>query len=315
MTTSDTIKQPNHILTSRFTLSALEKNIIYVVLGQLQKVMTKDMNQDFKEQKIVIKLKLLDNNRNYSRIKKAIKSLSSKQVEFEMNIPNGNKADKIQDCVTSLVSGLTYERNSEYVYFWVPSSACRFFCYIGGGYTRFQKTIALSLTKNASKCMYEFCCRWIDKGGYQCSIEEFRLLMNTGSKYKQISHLRARLLEDSKQELKNKADIFFDYSLKKKGKSYHSISFKFHRNTEIKDKYNGVKSEQYIFIYNFLNRFFSNQMDSKALHYSESIAESGKTDDAYYRFLRLDDDFTMGRKTKDDIKNLLKAVILKELGA
>jgi plasmid replication initiation protein len=163
--------------------------------------------------------------------------------------------------------------------------------------------------------MYEFCCRWIDKGGYQCSIEEFRLLMNTGSKYKQISHLRARLLEDSKQELKNKADIFFDYSLKKKGKSYHSISFKFHRNTEIKDKYNGVKSEQYIFIYNFLNRFFSNQMDSKALHYSESIAESGKTDDAYYRFLRLDDDFTMGRKTKDDIKNLLKAVILKELGA
>ena len=138
--------------------------------------------------------------------------------------------------------------------------------------------------------------------------------MMLDNKYKQISHLRTRVLEDSKRELEMKADIFFSYTLNKKGKTYQSISFKFHRNTEIKDQYRGVKSEQYIFVYNFLNRFFSNQMDSKALDYSESIANAGKIDMAYSRFLRLDDEFTAGIKTKDDIKNLLKIVILKELG-
>ena len=314
MAASDIIKQPNHILTNRFTLSTLEKNIIYIVLDQLQKVMTMDMNQNFKEQEIIVELKLVDKNRNYNRIKKAIKSLGSKQVEFEMNIPNGNKADKIQDTVTTLVSGLTYTQNSENISFWVPSSACKFFCYIGGGYTNFQKTIALSLKKNASKFMYEFCCRWVDKGGYECTVEHFRLMMNTGKKYKQFSHLRTRFLEDPRKELKKRADVYFEFKANKKGGVYHSISFKIHRNLEIKDKFRGIDSQQYIFVYNFLSRFFSNQVDNKALHYSEIIAESGKIDIAYKRFCRLDDDYTSGRKTKNDIRNLLKSVILYEVG-
>jgi len=308
------IKKPNHILSARFALSTLEKNIIYTVLDQLQKVMSMDLNQNYIEQEVVVELKLLDKHRNYHRIKNAVKSLGKKQVEFEINIPNGNKADKIQDSATSLISGLTYERNSEYISFWVPSSACRFFCYIGGGYTNFQKTIAISLTTNPSKCMYELCCRWIDKGGYECTIEEFRLLMNTGEKYKQVSHLRTRFLEDPKQELKKRADIFFSFKLHKRGSSYYSITFKFHRNTEVKDEFRGIDSTQYIFVYNFLNRFYSNQMDTKALDYSESIAQSGKIDKAYSRFLRLDDDYTSGKKTKADIKNLLNKIILKEVG-
>lgn len=273
-----------------------------------------DMNQDFKEQKVIVELKLLDKTRNYNRIKNAINSLASKQVEFEMNIPNGNKSDKIQDTVTSLVSGLTYERNSEYISFHIPSAACRFFCYIGGGYTNFQKTIALGLKKNASKCMYELCCRWIDKGGYECTIEQFRLLMNLGTKYQQISHLRMRFLDDPRKELMEGADVYFNFKMYKKDGIYNSISFKIYRNFKIKDEFRGVNSKQYIYVYNFLNRFFSNQIDTKALNYSELIAESGKIDAAYYRFLRLDDDFTSGRKTKDDIKNLLCFVILKEVG-
>ena len=314
MAKSDIIKQPNHILTARFTLSQLEKNIIYMVLDQLQKVMSMDLNQNYSEQEIVVELKVLDKNRNYQRIKKAVKTLASKQVEYELRIPNGQKADRIQEIVTTLISGIKYELHSEFISFMVPSSACRFFCYLGGGFTSFQKTIAISLTSNYSKCLYELCCRWSDKGGYYCTIDEFRYFMMLDNKYKQISHLRTRVLEDSKRELEMKADIFFSYTLNKKGKTYQSISFKFHRNTEIKDQYRGVKSEQYIFVYNFLNRFFSNQMDSKALDYSESIANAGKIDMAYSRFLRLDDEFTAGIKTKDDIKNLLKIVILKELG-
>lgn len=197
----------------------------------------------------------------------------------------------------------------------IPDDACRFFCYIGGGFTTFQKTIALSLKSYYSKCLYELCCRWIDRGGYNCSIKDFRLLVSVGNKYKQISHLRTRVLEDSKKELEKKADVFFSFKLNKQGNTYQSISFKFHRNVRIKDAFRGVNSEQYIFVYNFLNHFFSNQMDSKALNYSESIAKAGKIDQAHLRFMRLDDDYSTGKKTKRDIENLLNTIILKELGA
>ena len=84
--------------------------------------MSMDLNQNYREQEVVVELKLLDKNRNYACvIKNAVNSLGSKQVEFEMNIPNGNKADKVLDSATSLVSGLTHERNSEYISFSVPS--------------------------------------------------------------------------------------------------------------------------------------------------------------------------------------------------
>ncbi|MDT0678311.1 replication initiation protein [Autumnicola musiva] len=309
------IKQPNHIVTARFTLSNLEKNIIYTILSQLQKSMSKDLNQKYVESEVTIKLKTLDKNRNYKRIKSAIKSLAGKQVEFELSIPNGKKPDKIQANVTSLVSGLKYERNSEFISFMVPSQASRFFCYTGGGYTKFQKTIAISLTSYYSKRLYELCCRWADRGGFDCKIEEFRRLMSIENKYKQISHLRTRVLEDSQKQLEKSADVFFKYTLKKEGGKYTDIVFKIHRNIHIGKKNRQVRSDYYSFVYNFLNQYFPRYLDDRAQVYSDSIAYADELYTAYKRFGRLDDDLTTGKKTKKDIINLLNAVILKELKA
>ncbi|WP_428741863.1 replication initiation protein [Tenacibaculum sp.] len=314
MKDNDKIKQPNHISTARFTLTVLEKNIIYTVIDELQKVMSRDLNQVYKEQEIIIELKKIDKNNNYKRIRNAVKSLATKQVEFELRIPGTGKGDRIQENITSLVSGLKYERKSQFISFMVPSSACRFFCYIGGGFTSFQKTIAISLSSIYSKSLYELCCRWSDKGGYFCSIEDFKEYLSISNKYQQISHLRHKVLDASIKELKQKADLFFSYSLKKDGRKYTNISIKIHRNTVSSDEYYGVKEEHYTYIYTFLSRFFPNYINTKALDYSEALAATGKIEKAYSRFVRLDDDFTSGRKTKNDICNLLTKIILPELG-
>lgn len=139
--------------------------------------------------------------------------------------------------------------------------------------------------------------------------------MSIENKYKQISHLRERILEDSKDELEKSADVYFSYSLKKTGRTYTSISFKFHRNVEIGKNNRPVRSEHYSYIYNFLNQYFPRYLDDKALVYSDSIANAGELYTAYKRFGRLDDDLTTGKKEKKDITNLLKTVILKELRA
>ena len=196
----------------------------------------------------------------------------------------------------------------------VPSSACRFFCYIGGGFTSFQKTIAISLSSIYSKSLYELCCRWVDRGGYNCTIEEFKMHLSIIDKYKQIAHLRNKVLNTSEKELKQKADLYFTYSLKKDGRKYTTISIKIHRNTKVKNEYYGVREKHYAYVYSFLNRYFPNYIDDKALTYSESLATSGNLDKAYSRFIRLDDEFTSGSKNKVDICNLLLKVILPEMG-
>lgn len=311
MKNKDNIKQPNHVSTARFTLTVLEKNIIYTIIDELQKTMSMDLNQVYTEQEIKIELKKIDRNNNYSRVKNAVKSLGSKHVEFELSIPG---TGKVQDRSTNLISGIGHIPNSKFISFTIPSHACRFFCYIGGGFTSFQKTIAISLSSIYSKSLYELCCRWIDRGGYSCTIEELKRYLSISDKYNQISHLRNKVLDISVKELKQKGDIFFSYTLKKEGRSYSKISIKIHKNTISQDEYYGVREEHYAYVYSFLNRFFPNYVDDKALGYTESLATAGSLDKAYSRFIRLDDEFALGSKNKTDICNLLMKVILPELG-
>lgn len=311
MKNKDIIIQPNHISTARFTYTAIEKNIIYTIVDCLQNKMNKDFNQVFTEQEIYIEMKIIEKNNNYKRIRDAVKSLSAKQIEFDINIPGTNK---IQKNITSLMSGLKYEINSKYISFFVPSTATLFFCYIGGGFTSFQKTIAISLNSIYSKLLYELCCRFQDKGGFSSSIERFKIYLSIGDKYKQIAHLRHKVLNVAKRELKQKADYYFSYSLKKVGRKYTEIKIKIHKNTPNKEEYYGIKEENYISVYNFLNRYFPNYVDDKALHYSDLLAELGNIDKANNRFKRLDDDYSLGKKKKKDIFSLLKFVILPELG-
>ncbi|WP_438424879.1 replication initiation protein [Aquimarina macrocephali] len=311
------IKQPNHVSTARYELSALEKNILYNIIDELQKNMSMNRFQEYKEQEITIELKKIDKNNNYSRVKKAIKGLISKPVDYNYNISiKGKDSEQIAESITALVASADFIPKSQYITFFIPPSACRFFCYLGGGFTSFQKTIAISLSSTYSKSLYELCCRWSDKGGYSCTIKELKKYLSISDKYKQIAHLRNKVLNVAEKELKQKADLFFTYSLKKAGasRSYTDISIKIHRNTSSKNEYYGVREEHYASVYSFLNRCFPNYIDDKALIYSESLATSGNLDKAYSRFIRLDDEFASGSKTKADICNLLLKVILPEMG-
>lgn len=308
------IKKPNHISTARFTLTALEYNIIYCVLDELSKSQSLNVKESFSEQEIILELRKIEKNRNYTRVKEAIKSLGSKQVEYHLNIPSNNQASqKIQENVTSLISGIKYVKNSEYISFMIPSQACRFFCYLGGGFTTVQKTIAIGLSSIYSKALYELCCRWQDKGGYQCSIDELKVYLGIENKYKQIAHFRQRVLDDSIIELKAKADLFFSYTLKKSDKRYEHITIKVHSNYKNESGFTGVKEEHYSFVYMFLSRYFPNYENSKAFDYTEELVKQNNLQSAYNRFIRLDDELSNGSKTKKDIYSLLINVILPEL--
>lgn len=308
------IRKPNHISTARFTLSTIEYNIIYFIIDELSKTQSLDISKEYSEQEVLIELKKIEKNNNYQRIKDSIKSLASKQVEYHINIPGVNgKSHQIQENVTSLISGIKYIRNSQYISFIVPSQACRFFCYLGGGFTSIQKTIAIGLSSIYSKALYELCCRWLDKGGYNCKIEDLKIDLSIENKYKQIAHFRQRILDDSIIELKEKADLFFTYTLSKSNKKYDRISIKIHGNYRNKSGFSGIKQEHYVFVYTFLNHYFPNYKDTKALDYTEILVKQNNLEKAFSRFQRLDDDFSNGIKTKRDIFNLLVNVILPEL--
>lgn len=307
------IKQPNHVSTARYKLSVLEMNILYSIINELQKNMSKDFNTEFKENHLTLELNKIEKNNNYKRVIKAVKSMMLKSVEYDYNIPG---TGKINESCTNIVSGYSHIKNSKTLTIHIPSEVSRFLCYIGGGYTNFQMAIAISLNSVYSKRLYQLCCRWQDRGGfYNSSIEDFKTMINISDKYKKISHLKLKVLDKAKTELKQKADYYFSYRLIKSGRKITSISIKIHSNVEINQKYVGVKQETYSKVYFFLSRFFPTYKDSSARLYADNIASYGAVETAKSRFDRLDDDITSGRKSNDDVRRLLQKVILKELGA
>lgn len=307
------IIQPNHLSIAKISLTSLQKNIIYIIIDELQRVMSKNINEIYKEQLIKVEFKEIDANFNYKRIRDATRQLSSKSVEYDLILP---KTGKIRRTDTSIISGIEYELNSSYISFVIPSRACIFFCYIGGGFTSFQKTIGISLSSVYSKIMYEFCCRWIDKGGYTCTIYKFKEYLNISDKYSQIAHLRNKVLEPAKKELIKKADVYFLYSLEKKGRRFEIINFKILKNSTDSDlRFNGIRQKHYNFILLFLKRYFPEYVDNKALDYCDTIVKNGNGIRAYERFKRLDKEHCLGIKRSKDITNLLTKIILKELKA
>lgn len=303
---------PNHFSTSRFEKTALEKNLLYLIIDKLQCIMNKDLHHGFVEQEIKIELKELDQNNNYTRVLKAFSSLSAKQVRFEINVPGTNTIEKN---ITHLVSSVKHVVHSNYISFFIPSPACQFFCFIGGGFTKLQLCIVLSLNSIYSKSMYELCCRWEDRGGFSATISQLKKYLSIENKYKQIAHLRRKVLDVAQYELERKADFYFTYALTKvNSRKYTNICIKIHKNsTNQEDKYLGVSEEKYSFVYRFLNIMFPNYINDDALQYCEKLVKKGNINRAYYRFVKLDRQYSNG-KSKKDIKNLLEFVILPELG-
>ncbi|WP_272023617.1 replication initiation protein [Olleya namhaensis] len=306
--------QPNHILTTKYKFSKLEKNILYTVIEGLQSCMSRDIDKQFKVQYIKVKLSRLDDNGNYEQIRKAIKTLASKQVEYTTNEKRNGKT-YVYNKQTSLISGLSILENSSIVEFIVPIEAQMYFTYIGGGFTKLQLTVALSLNSIYSKLMYELCCRWADQGGYSCSVQDLKKILKIENTYKHNGHFKSKVLEVSKKELMVKADLYFSYRLCKNGsKSFNSFSMIINKSSGVKNNNTVIRSADYEFAYSFLIRFFPPIDNNNALDYLKKLEQKNNLIDAVLRFRRLDKELVNGNKDKFSAKNLLEVAILPDFG-
>ena len=78
MKTHDLIIQPNRITYAKFNLTPTQRNIVYLIIGKIQKHMTKDnmLNRDlFNNFIVTVDADLLVKSKNYDSIYDAAKKL------------------------------------------------------------------------------------------------------------------------------------------------------------------------------------------------------------------------------------------------
>ncbi len=215
------LKQHNAITEARYEMSALEKNIFYMLLAEL-----KDDDPEEKSYYMI----------SFSELQK--------RVEKKITIPDLVKAAEglvlrsytIKKAnggvlLTSLVSSVKNIPEEDSIRLGVSSMARPYLLALKKDYTEFELDTALKLTSKYSKRMYEMLSQHKEKGEFTLSVEElkYRLAIidpKTGyDKYPAWTMFEKQILEIPHKELNNHADITFTYTLIKTGRRYTGIEF------------------------------------------------------------------------------------------
>jgi plasmid replication initiation protein len=215
------LKQHNAITEARYEMSALEKNIFYLLLAELK--------DDDPENRIYYKINFFELEKKFGKkvtiveLAKAAEGLVFRVYTIKKE--NGGELD------TALVSSVENMPEENSIELGVSPMARPYLLALKKDYTEFQLDTALKLKSKYSKRMYEMLSQHKNEGKITFSVEElkYRLAIvdaKTGQdKYPGWRQFAMHILERPQKELAEHADIAFTYTLKKTGRKYTDIEF------------------------------------------------------------------------------------------
>jgi len=304
-TKSLSIIQPNRVTNARYDWTATQKNIMYLVIESLQNEMSYQPLLFDRGREYVLDLGKITDAEHYNYAFKEAEDFVGRTLHYDWKGENG----KMNDTTTTIIASITRERGARFIRVEIPKMAIPVLLFIGKGtgFTVMQKTIAISLKSKHSKRMYELCCRWADKGGFNMSLIEFRQMMYLEKQYKDINRFREQVIDIAKKELKESADKWFEYRLEKvKSRSYNWIYCKVFTN-DLKQK--NAEKGVYPNVYNYLLLTFPPIISDKAMVVADKLADMQQLGAAWDKFRPLYEKYASGDMDAKHIMNTTKLIL------
>jgi plasmid replication initiation protein len=215
--------QDNAMTTARYSMTALEKNIMYMVMAQLDKtdpptryyrISGKDLMERTRK-----KIK-------YDEFKEA----TSKLLDRELVIlrENGNLLQ------IRPISSAEYDGNGM-IEIGLDAKIRPYLFELKNNFTSFELNMALSLNSKFSKRMYEMLAQFRSTGILRLSVKELKERLKlfdpqTGKEqYEKWAAFEKYVLKVAQSEIAEHTDIVFTYKLKKSGKKITDIEFLINR--------------------------------------------------------------------------------------
>lgn len=222
MSDNKLVSQSNILTESRIEYSALERNIFYMVLGQI--------SEEPKDYYYVSVSEMMDKTgvkNNYTEYRKATDKLRSVGYEFKRP-DNGNLLQ------VGLFASCEYLKGQGLIEIELSKKIVPYFFALKSRMTIYQLEVALSLNSKYSKRLYEILSQWKDQKEKTFEILELKRMLDlynpkTGKEeYEdQFTMFKRKVLDVAKKDLnKINSDITFDYKSNKFGRKYTSITFK-----------------------------------------------------------------------------------------
>lgn len=214
------IFQDNAITTARYSMSALEKNIMYMVMAQLGKNDPVD-----RYYKIVARdlMERTSKEIRYAEFKEATSRLREREITILRD--NGNVLQ------IGLISSAEYIQGAGVIEIGLDPKIRPYIFELKENFTSFELNMALSLHSKFSKRLYEMLAQFRSTGVLRVSVLELKERLKlidtkTGQEqYEKWSAFEKYVIKVAQKELEKHTDITFEYKLKKTGKRFTDIVF------------------------------------------------------------------------------------------
>ena len=215
------VSQSNVLTESRIEYTALERNIFYMVLGQISLE-----PRDYYHISVSEMMDKTGVKNNYVEYKEATERLTSVVYSFKRP-ENGNLLQ------VSLFASCEYLKGQGIIQIELSKKIVPYLFDLKQRMTIYQLEVALSLSSKYSKRLYEILSQWKDLKEKTFEILELKRMLDlynpkTGvEQYKNWSDFENRVIKSARKDLKKiNSDLTFDYKANKFGRKFTSITFK-----------------------------------------------------------------------------------------
>lgn len=217
---NELLRQHNAITEARYEMSALEKNIVYMLMRNIE-----EGDPDDKEYVIdIYELESVLGPLTKKEIREARDNLI--QRAYTIKRDNGNVL------VVSLMTVVQYDMGANKLAIKISSKILPYFLELKNNYTVFELNVALSLKSKYAKRLYEMLSQHKEAGVFNISIKDLKWRLDLleeekkQESYIKFNAFKQRVLEPAQKELTEFADITFSYEATKTGNKYTDLAFK-----------------------------------------------------------------------------------------
>lgn len=220
------VAKSNRLIRARHSFSTYEQRIFAAMVAGIERD-----NSSFSVQKIPVQEICTKTNASdlYRRIDKITTRLVDQSVVVRTEDEDGKRGFK----KVNVLSMCEYKEGEGVIKARFTRDLEPYLLELKNRYTLYLLTVFLRLGSKYSTQIYELLKMREDLGRYRTSVEEFRHDLGLEDKYAQFGDLKRRVIEQARKELKEKADIYFTYSVVRKGRSPVAIEFLIHENEEV----------------------------------------------------------------------------------
>lgn len=226
-----TLWQSNAITKAKYEMSALEKNIMYMVMAQIKKG---DKTNVYQVAASDIMLKVGKEVR-YDDLQEATRKLITRY--FETVLPNGNLLQG------TFVATAEYLKGKGVIEIELSEKIKPFYVELKEHFTTFQLDVALSLNSIYAKRLYEILSMYknMDNKSFILNLPELKILLGVvdvktkKDKYKNFADFKKYVL-GAGEIINEKTDISFTFREIKRGRKVEMIEFTVKYNKPVKEK-------------------------------------------------------------------------------